>query len=76
MRALYDYRLRRFKARFDDGDDGSLEEQSVGYQRLRRAALEAERDAVVGLRNRGMINDQIMNRVIRDLDLEDARLEI
>jgi monovalent cation/hydrogen antiporter len=76
MRALYDYRLRRFKARFDDGDDGSLEEQSVGYQRLRRAALEAERDAVVGLRNRGMINDRIMNRVIRDLDLEDARLEI
>jgi len=76
MRALYDYRMRRFRARFDDGDDGALEEQSIGYQRLRRAALDAERGAVVELRNRGMINDEVMMRVIRDLDLEDTRLEI
>ena len=27
-----------------DGDDGALEEQSLGYQRLRREALEAEID--------------------------------
>ena len=76
MRALYDYRLRRFAARFDDGDDGALEEQSLGYQRLRREALEAERAAVYDLRNRGMINDEVMRRVVRDLDLEDTRLEI
>jgi monovalent cation/hydrogen antiporter len=76
MRALYDYRLRRFKARFDDGDDGALEEQSLSYQRLRREALEAEREAVVELRNRGLINDEVMYRVVRDLDLEDTRLEI
>lgn len=76
MRALYDYRLRRFAARFDDGDDGALEEQSLGYQRLRREALDAERAAVYDLRNRGVINDEVMNRVVRDLDLEDTRLEI
>jgi Na+/H+ antiporter len=76
MRALYDYRLRRFKARFDDGDDGALEEQSLAYQRLRREALDAERTAVVELRNRGLINDEVMYRVVRDLDLEDTRLEI
>jgi monovalent cation/hydrogen antiporter len=76
MRALYDYRLRRFAARFDDGDDGTLEQQSIGYQRLRREALEAERSAVYDLRNRGMINDEVMRRVVRDLDLEDERLEI
>ncbi len=76
MRALYDYRLRRFAARFDDGDDGALEEQSMGYQRLRREVLDAERAAVFDLRNRGVINDAVMNRVVRDLDLEDTRLEI
>jgi monovalent cation/hydrogen antiporter len=76
MRALYDYRLRRFAARFDDGDDGALEQQSMGYQRLRREALDAERAAVFDLRNRGVINDEVMNRVVRDLDLEDTRLEI
>jgi Na+/H+ antiporter len=76
MRALYDYRLRRFAARYDDGDDGALEAQSLSYQRLRREALDAERAAVYDLRNRGLINDEVMNRVVRDLDLEDTRLEI
>lgn len=76
MRALYDYRLRRFAARYDDGDDGELEQRSLGYQRLRREALDAEREAVYDLRNRGVINDEVMNRVVRDLDLEDTRLEI
>jgi Na+/H+ antiporter len=76
MRALYDYRLRRFAARYDDRDDGELEQQSLGYQRLRREALDAERAAVQDLRNRGLINDEVMNRVVRDLDLEDTRLEI
>jgi CPA1 family monovalent cation:H+ antiporter len=76
MRGLYDYRLRRFAARFDDGDDGALEDQSISYQRLRREALDAERGAVFDLRNRGVINDEVMNRVVRDLDLEDTRLEI
>ena len=43
---------------------------------LPRELLEAERQAVVGLRNAGYINDESMYRVTRDLDLEDSRLEI
>jgi monovalent cation/hydrogen antiporter len=76
MRDLYDYRRRRFAARFDDGDDGVLDEQSRAYQRLRRELLEAERQAILDLRNRGVINDEVWRRVERDLDLEDTRLEI
>jgi Na+/H+ antiporter len=76
MRAYYGFRNNRMRARFDDGDDGGLEEQSLAYQRLRRELLNAERDAVVELRRQGRIDDQVMNRVTRDLDLEDARLEI
>jgi Na+/H+ antiporter len=76
MRGLYDYRRRRFAARFDDGDDGTLDEQSLAYQRLRREALEAEREAILDLRNRGVINDEVRRRIERDLDLEDTRLEI
>jgi CPA1 family monovalent cation:H+ antiporter len=76
MKGLYSFRLRRFAARFDDGDDGALDQQSMSYQRLRREALEAEREAVYDLRNRGEINDVVMRRVVRDLDLEDTRLEI
>jgi CPA1 family monovalent cation:H+ antiporter len=76
MKRLYEYRRRRFGSRFDENDDGAIEEQSLGYQRLRREALEAERSAIVELRNRGVINDEVMRRVERDLDLEDVRLEI
>jgi monovalent cation/hydrogen antiporter len=76
MRALYEYRIRRFKARFDDGDDGAIEDSSQAYQRLRRMTLEAERAEVLRLRNMGHIDEPTMHRIERDLDLEDARLEI
>ena len=46
------------------------------YQRLRRELLEAERRAVVELRNTGEIRDEVMRRIERDLDLEDSRLDV
>ncbi len=54
----------------------SIEERSQDFQRLRRELLDAERRAVVELRRQGKINDDVMNRVQRDLDLEDARLDV
>jgi CPA1 family monovalent cation:H+ antiporter len=76
LRGLYNFRLSRFEARLDGEDDGSIEQQSLDYQRLRRELLEAERSAVVALRREGRISDDVMHRVERDLDLEDQRLEI
>jgi Na+/H+ antiporter len=76
MRGLYRFRENRFSARFDQDDDGAIEQRSQDYQRLRRELLDAERRAVVDLRRQGKINDDIMNLVQRDLDLEDARLDV
>jgi CPA1 family monovalent cation:H+ antiporter len=76
MRGLYDFRRSRFAARFDDDADDSLDAQSADYQRLRRELLDAERGAVVQLRNEGRINDEVMRAVEREIDLENARLEI
>jgi monovalent cation/hydrogen antiporter len=76
LRGLYNFRRNRFAARFDDGDDGGIEARSLDYQRLRRELLEAERGAIVGLRRDGVINDDVMRRLQRDLDLEDARLDV
>jgi NhaP-type Na+/H+ or K+/H+ antiporter len=75
MRGLYDFRKSRFASRFDGDDDGSIEQRSLDYQRLRRELLEAERQEVVRLRHDGIINDDVMNRVQRDLDLEVERLD-
>jgi monovalent cation/hydrogen antiporter len=75
LRGLYNFRVRRFGERFDDGADGSNEEQSLSYQRLRRELLDAERAAVLGLRREGVVSDDVMNRVLRDIALEDVRLD-
>src|SRR6188768_1364300 len=50
VRGAYRFRTSRFRARFDDGDDGSIEIRSQDYQRLRRELLEAERSALFELR--------------------------
>jgi len=76
MRGLYGFRRNRFASRFDTESDGAIEEQSQNYQRLRRELLEAERGAIVQLRNDGVISNDIMMRMLRDLDLEDARLDV
>ena len=76
MRGLYGFRRNRFASRFDENSDGAIEEQSQSYQRLRRELLEAERSAIVDLRREGVISSDVERRLQRDLDLEDARLDI
>ena len=76
MRGAYRFRTTRFRARLDDGDDGSVEMRSQDYQRLRRELLDAERTALVELRRSGVISNDVWLRVGRDLDLEDQRLDI
>jgi CPA1 family monovalent cation:H+ antiporter len=75
LRGIYDHRRRRFAARGGGGrGDPELEARSEGLQRLTREVLEAERAAVLALRDAGHIDDEVMRRIERDLDLEHARL--
>ena len=75
LRGQYRFRIDRFSARIDPEGDGKIEKQSLKYQRLRRELLDAERHAVVELRNTGEISDEVMRRVENDLDLEVSRLD-
>jgi len=76
LRGAYRFRQTRFRARLDGQDEDGVEQRSQQYQRLRRELLSAERDAVLRLRNEGMITEEVMQRVQRDLDLEDSRLDV
>jgi monovalent cation/hydrogen antiporter len=76
LRGLYNYRRRRFSARAGEVEDDGYEDRSIAYQRLLRELLSAQRQAVIGLRNRGAISQDVMHRIERELDLEDNRLEI
>ena len=75
LRGQYRFRIDRFSARIDPDGDGKIEKRSLKYQRLRRELLDAERHAVVEMRNSGEIRDEVMRRVERDLDLEISRLD-
>ena len=75
LRGLFGFRRERFRSRFDPDSDGAIEERSAAYQRLTRELLDAERNAVFELRRNGRIDDAVMRRVVRDLDLEEARLD-
>ncbi len=74
MRGLYGFRRERFSGRLD-GTRLEVEEQSQAYQRLRRELLQAEEDAVIELRRVGKIADDVMHRVLRDIALEEQRLD-
>jgi hypothetical protein len=76
VRALFEYRHRRLSARTAPEQGEDYEERSLAYQRLTRELLEAQRREIVRLRNQGVISSDVMHRIERDLDLEDARLEI
>jgi CPA1 family monovalent cation:H+ antiporter len=76
MRAQYDYRHRRLSAQAGKIEDDGYEDRSLAYQRVVQAVLGAQRDALVGLRDEGVISNEVMNRVIQELDLEESRLEI
>jgi len=75
VRGMFNFRRERFRSRFDPETDGSLESRSLDYQRLLRELVIAERNAVFDLRRQQRIDDLVMRRVIRDLDLEEARLD-
>jgi len=76
LRRLYRFRRSRFAERFTGDGDGAIEERSAAYQQLLRELINAERQAVVELRGAGAIGDDAMREVHRELDLEEARLDL
>jgi monovalent cation/hydrogen antiporter len=76
LRGLYRFRRNRFTQRYTGDGDGAIEEQSAAYQQLLHDLIEAERQAVAALRSDGVIGDEAMRAVHRELDLEEARLDL
>jgi monovalent cation/hydrogen antiporter len=76
LRGTYDFRRRRLKVQAGKISDDGYEDCSLAKQRLVRELLQAQRRAIVELRNQGVISNDVMHRIERDLDLEDSRLEI
>lgn len=74
LQAQYEHRV----SHIDPGEDGPSDEaerELLEHRIIRRAVIDAEREAVIRLRDRGELSDESMRRLERDLDLEELRLE-
>ncbi len=76
MRAMYDYRKRRLAAQAGKIEDVGYEDRSLAYQQMVQLVLWAQRDALLHMRDDGRLSNEVMNVVLRELDLEESRLEI
>jgi NhaP-type Na+/H+ or K+/H+ antiporter len=76
LRKFYEYRKRRFAARTGKIEDDGYEDRPLAYQQTLQQVLGAQRDALLRMRTEGHVSNEVMNRILRELDLEESRLEI
>jgi monovalent cation/hydrogen antiporter len=76
LRGFYAYRKRRFAAQAGRIEDTGYEERTFAYQRTLQRVLAAQREALLQMRSNGELSNEMMNVIMRDLDLEESRLEI
>lgn len=58
----------------DTGERPADESDAMVYRRLRRDVLRAELEHLVRMRDKGELDDEVFERVQRELDLEDSML--
>lgn len=74
LRSWVEHRSRGAWERLGRGADELGEAPSAAFRRLRREMLAAERRAFIRFRDQGEIDDEVLRRVLRELDLEEALL--
>jgi CPA1 family monovalent cation:H+ antiporter len=75
MRGQYQFRKQRLAARAGKIEDDGYEDRSQAYQSMVRCILAAQREALLSMRAEGKISNEMMNRLQRELDFEESRLE-
>jgi CPA1 family monovalent cation:H+ antiporter len=73
LRSEYNDRIRQLRREVPHEESVSRL-FSEDFEELAREALQTERDTVLALRNEEVINDQVLRRIQRDIDLAEARL--
>ena len=70
----YQDRLRQLEACDPEHAESRRSLFSSDYERLSQEALLVERKTILRLRNEGVINDEVLRIIQRDIDLAEARL--
>jgi NhaP-type Na+/H+ or K+/H+ antiporter len=72
MKARYDHEASHIWPH-PDGPRDEVEQEALDHREIRTAVLDAEREAVIRLRDEGVISDDVLHNIERDLDLEALR---
>jgi CPA1 family monovalent cation:H+ antiporter len=75
IRAIYKDRIRRFQALLRHDGAGHHEEHAALMRRLQLELLKEERRAIIDLRDREVINDDVLRDIEHDIDLEELRVK-
>jgi monovalent cation/hydrogen antiporter len=74
LRAAYRHRAEHIE-QLDQAPGSEAEQELVEHRQIRRSVIDAQRDAVLLMRDRGAIDDDVLRSIERELDLEELRME-
>jgi CPA1 family monovalent cation:H+ antiporter len=74
LRASYQHRAAHVE-HFGEAPESAAERELIEHRQIRRAVIDAQREAVLLMRDRGAIDDDVLRTIERELDLEEARME-
>lgn len=74
LRLEYEDHILQLQSNDPDKAGEPLRLFSSEFERLSQEALQIERRTIIQLRNDGTINDEVLRRIQRDIDLAEARL--
>ena len=72
LRDEYEHEAGHVLPASDVGPD-EAQQELLDHRAIRSAVLVAEREAIIGLRDNGVINDETLRRIERDIDLQAVR---
>jgi CPA1 family monovalent cation:H+ antiporter len=74
LRTGYQHRAEH-EEQLHEAPGNEAEQELVEHRQIRSDVIDAQRDALAAMRDRGAIDDDVLRNIERDLDLEEIRME-
>jgi Na+/H+ antiporter len=74
LRTSYQHRAEH-EEQLHEAPGNEAEQELVEHRQIRSDVIDAQRDALLAMRDRGAIDDDVLRSIERDLDLEEIRME-
>jgi CPA1 family monovalent cation:H+ antiporter len=74
LRTSYQHRAEH-EEQLHEAPGNEAEQELVEHRQIRREVIDAQRDALLAMRDRGAIDDDVLRDIERELDLEEIRME-